>query len=488
MISIRVVFPLIFALQIFVAVGLTGTIAYVSHMRDAQETATEILDLIGSTMDDQLYKFLSIPIDLTQIYADGLKSQSALRFDDLLNPTLVRKVVEGVWAQSQMSRWVNLTIANPAGQNLRYDRKEYGKQMVKVSDRGQGGSIYWYLSEQYGRGGEPLEVQRVAYDPRTQPYYKAAVDQGRLVISPIHFSPLLKGAAPVVTVAEPVYDAQQKLRVVVSSDIYLEGISRYLSDLSLPRSSVAFIFDPDGQLIASSRPDAEKIQVSANEGHLPSILESGDAAIRSTAGYLKQRFGSFDVPEAGSFQFISANQRNYVYAAHLFTEFGLNWKLAVVIAENGLIENLVDGIYSTAWVSLALLVLAIVIGLWTAAWMIRPIITLGTVASALEKDELDAQHLDIRRLETDARRRNEFGELARIFLRMVQEIRVRNDLLEAQLEQLRVNIDHGDTQSQIKQITESEFFADLKNKARKIRIERKLAVEHSAPSFIEHEP
>jgi HAMP domain-containing protein len=489
MISIRVVFPFIFALQIFVAVGLTGAIAYVSHMREAQDTAREILELIGNTIDDQLYRFLSLPIDLTQVYADGLRSQPGLRLDDLLNPRLVRKLSEDVWTQAHMTRWVNVSIANSAGQNLRFDRREYGKKVVKVSDIRRGGAVEWRLLENYGKGGTPLEIQEAAYDPRTEAYYQDALAKGGLVISPIHFSPVLQGSAPVVTVAEPVYAADGKLRAVVSSDIYLGGISRYLQNLHLPNSSIAFIFDAEGHLIAGSRGSPS----GSTPGRLLLAAESSDPAIRGTAVYIGERFGFLDVPEAESFKYVRGEQRNYVYTDHLFTDRqfagpGLDWRLAVVIAEWDLIENLITGIHSAAWLSLGLLVLAIAVGLWTGAWMIRPILTLGKVAAALEKDELDAQHLDIRQLERDALRRNEFGELARIFLRMVQEVRARHGLLEAQLEQLRVNIDETDTQSKIRQITDSEFFADLKSKAMRIRNERKRAAERPPRAFVEHEP
>ncbi|MDD2767714.1 MAG: HAMP domain-containing protein [Methylococcus sp.] len=488
MISIRVLFPLIFALQIFVAVGLTGAIAYVSHMREAQDTAAEILDLIGSTMDDQLYKFMSMPIDLTRIYADDLRNQPGLRFGDLLSPKQVRRMVEGVWTQNQMTRWVNLSIATPAGQNLRFDRREYGKKMVKVSDLRRGGDVEWYLFENYGKGGEPLEVQRIAYDPRAEQYYLAAQAKRDVVISPVHFSPLLEGAAPVVTVAEPVYSDDGQLRAVVSSDIYLGGISRYLQNLHLPHSSIAFIYDADGKLIAGSRSVPGGPAPVGGAAQLLSALESRDPVIRATAEYIDRNYGFSNVPEDTSFKYVRSDQRNYVYTVHLFNEFGLNWRLAIVIAESDLIENLIEGIHSAAWLSVGLLVLAILVGLWTGAWMIRPILTLGKVAAALEKDELDANQLDIRKLESDTHRRNEFGELARIFLRMVQEVRTRHDLLEAQLEQLRVNIDQGDTQVQIKQITESEFFADLKSRAKTIRNQRKRAAERPLPAFVEHEP
>lgn len=487
MISIRVVFPFIFALQIFVAVGLTGAIAYVSHMREAQDTAEEILELIGNTIDDQLYRFLSLPIDVTQFYADGLRSQPDLPLGDLLEPRLVKRLSNCVWTQARMTRWANLSIANPAGQNLRFDRREYGKKVVKVSDIRRGGAVEWRLLENYGKGGAPLEVQEVAYDPRTEAYYQDALAKGGLVISPIHFSPVLQGSAPVVTVAEPVYAADGRPRAVVSSDIYLAGISRYLQNLHLPNSSIAFLFDAEGHLIAASRGSA------STPGRLLLAAESTDSVIRSTAGYIGERFGFLEVPDAESFKYVRGDQHNYVYTDHLLTDrqfagLGLDWRLAVVIAESDLIENLITGIHSAAWLSLGLLVLAIAVGLWTGAWMIRPILTLGKVAAALEKDELDARHLDIRQLERDARRRNEFGELARIFLRMVQEVRARHDLLEAQLEQLRVNIDETGTQAKIKQITDSEFFADLKSKARRIRDERKRAAEPPVRAFVEHEP
>ncbi|MGI2325150.1 MULTISPECIES: cache domain-containing protein [unclassified Methylococcus] len=489
MTSIRVVFPLIFALQIFVAVGLTGAIAYVSHMREAQDTAKEILELIGNMIDDQLYRFLSQPIDLTQVYADSLRGRPDLPLDDLLEPRLVKKLSNGVWTQAQMTRWANLSIANSAGQNLRFDRREYGKKVVKVSDIRRGGVIEWRLLENYGKGGMPLEVQEAAYDPRTEAYYRDALAKGGLVVSPIHFSPLLQGSAPVVTVAEPVYDGHGRPRAVVSSDIYLAGIGRYLQNLHLPNSSIAFLFDAEGHLIAGSRGSFP----GPTAGRLPLATASSDPIIRATAGYIAERYGFLAVPDAESFRYVRGEQHNYVHTDHLLTDrqfagLGLDWRLAVVIEESDLIENLITGIHSAAWLSLGLLVLAVAVGSWTAAGMIRPILTLGKVAAALEKDELDARHLDVRQLERDTRWRNEFGELAHVFLRMVQEVRARHDLLEAQLEQLRVNIDEADTQAKIRQISDTEFFADLKAKATRIREERKRAAEPSAQAFAEHDP
>jgi hypothetical protein len=49
--------------------------------------------------------------------------------------------------------------------------------------------------------------------------------------------------------------------------------------------------------------------------------------------------------------------------------------------------------------------------------------------------------------------------------------------MEAQLEQLRVDIDHEDTQAQVRQIASSEFFLNLKSQAKLLREERRPALE-----------
>ena len=475
--SIRLVFPLIFALEIVLTAGLTAAIGYTSQMREARETAAQFLVLIGGMIEDQLDRHLSAPTSLVRIYAKEARKRTEMRFDNLLKPTLVRSMIESFQTQIHLSRGMNLNFANPAGQNLMLDRRGYSKPVVKLSDFSKGGTIYWYPFDDFGRGVEPQETLRVNFDPRKQPSYIAAVTEQQMIISSIYFSPLVKGE-PVVTVAEPVYDSQGRLRVVVSSDIDLRLISIYMQGLRLPDAAVAFMFDADGYFIASSRrqPVAPSGQGSPNS--LASILENRDPAIRAMAEALRKQFGSFYIPAPAQIQFNDGRERHYAYATPLPEKFGLNWKLAVVIPETGLIDNLLQGIYSAAWVSLALLVVAIIVGLLTASWMINPILTMGAVASAVEKNELTEPPLPGKQLRRDTRRRNEFGQLALVFLRMIDEIKARQNLLEAQLEQLRVDIDHQDTQAQVRQISSTAFFQSLKSTAGKLREQRNRAEEN----------
>jgi len=72
-------------------------------------------------------------------------------------------------------------------------------------------------------------------------------------------------------------------------------------------------------------------------------------------------------------------------------------------------------------------------------------------------------------LTEDAKRPNEFGRLATLFLKMIAEVRARHRLLEIQLEQLRVDVNDEETEAEVQAIAESDFFQGLRATALKLR-------------------
>ncbi|MFZ4702807.1 MAG: cache domain-containing protein [Candidatus Methylumidiphilus sp.] len=294
--SIRLIFPLLFAMEIILTVSLTLAINYTGQMNEARETAGQFLVLISGMIEDQLDRHLLVPASLARNYAREAMAMPSTRFDDLLKPALVRHLINSFQTQIHVSRGMNLNFANPAGQNLMLDRRGYSKPVVKLSDYRKGGTIQWYPFSNYSAGAEPEEMQPLNYDPRKQPFYIAAVSEHQLAVSSIYFSPLVKGE-PVVTVAEPVYDAKGNLRIVVSSDIDLRLISIYLQGLHLPDAAVVFMFDSDGYFIASSRRQPLPSGGQDAPNRLSSMLENRDVTIRSMAENLRKQFGSFTVNE-----------------------------------------------------------------------------------------------------------------------------------------------------------------------------------------------
>jgi DNA-binding response OmpR family regulator len=72
-------------------------------------------------------------------------------------------------------------------------------------------------------------------------------------------------------------------------------------------------------------------------------------------------------------------------------------------------------------------------------------------------------------LEDVAARRDALGRLARVFQRMAREVRAREERLQQQVQELRIQIDEGKKAREVAAITETDYFRTLQEKARRLR-------------------
>ena len=68
-----------------------------------------------------------------------------------------------------------------------------------------------------------------------------------------------------------------------------------------------------------------------------------------------------------------------------------------------------------------------------------------------------------------AERSDALGQLARVFQRMVGEVQQREAKLKEQVQQLRIEIDQGRKERQVAEITETDYFYQLQQKAANLR-------------------
>jgi len=71
-----------------------------------------------------------------------------------------------------------------------------------------------------------------------------------------------------------------------------------------------------------------------------------------------------------------------------------------------------------------------------------------------------------------AERVDALGQLARVFQRMAHEVVLREKRLKQQIEELRIEIDREKEAKQVQEITETEYFRQLQQKASKMRSAR----------------
>jgi len=95
---------------------------------------------------------------------------------------------------------------------------------------------------------------------------------------------------------------------------------------------------------------------------------------------------------------------------------------------------------------------------------LKDVTRVASAAAAVEAGQFDAEML------TDVTKRpDELGQLARVFQRMAHEIIAREEQLKQQIQVLRIEIDQVKKASQVSEITGTEYFQDLRKKAKELR-------------------
>jgi CheY-like chemotaxis protein/HAMP domain-containing protein len=82
---------------------------------------------------------------------------------------------------------------------------------------------------------------------------------------------------------------------------------------------------------------------------------------------------------------------------------------------------------------------------------------------------VEARTFDPVSLNGVAARSDALGQLARVFERMAGEVYAREERLKQQVQELRIQIDEGKKEREVAEITESDYFRTLQEKARQLR-------------------
>lgn len=114
---------------------------------------------------------------------------------------------------------------------------------------------------------------------------------------------------------------------------------------------------------------------------------------------------------------------------------------------------------------IALAILAVAGAITIARRLSKPVSALTAAAQALEADEVP----DAEQLEKLGRSRDDIGLLTRVFVRMAEQVVIREKKLREQVRAMRIEIDHSKRAESVEALTESDFFKDLQTRAGTMR-------------------
>jgi HAMP domain-containing protein len=99
--------------------------------------------------------------------------------------------------------------------------------------------------------------------------------------------------------------------------------------------------------------------------------------------------------------------------------------------------------------------------------IVRPVQVITDAAAAIENDEFDLSALDAVKVRSD-----EIGQLARIFQKMAKQVYQREQRLKRQVAELTIEIDQTRKEQQVAEITDTDYFKELTQKAKDLRKRR----------------
>ncbi|MEZ4716226.1 MAG: hypothetical protein R2851_09080 [Caldilineaceae bacterium] len=108
-------------------------------------------------------------------------------------------------------------------------------------------------------------------------------------------------------------------------------------------------------------------------------------------------------------------------------------------------------------------------------WLLSGVVTnslkkkLTVAAARIGEGDYDQDLAEL----TDRRFPDEIATLAEVFAIMISKVRTREQSLIRQVAELRIEIDEVKQREQVSELTESDFFQDLTQKARNIRDRRR---------------
>jgi PAS domain S-box-containing protein len=374
--------PLRYALILpfmILTVGATGLVGYLSW-RNGQRAVNQVVNQLNREVSDRIHQkllsYLSPPILLTQTNADLLSS-------GILSPEST--LTQHFWQQIQrIDRGIYIYFANPQGQYIGSERFADGSLGIAQTGGEAQNDVLTYRTDAQGN---PTELARIDenYDPRTRPWYVAAVEAEQPIWSEIYpdfgYPDLLT-----ITFAQPVYNAAGELQGVVAIDYLMDEINEFLRNIRISSSGQSFVVERStGLLVGSSNPEPI-VDTSAQQRLSP--LQSQHPLMRLTTEQLIQQFGNLNQITTPQQFIVSLNgERQFVQVAPFADGYGLDWLIITMIPESDFTAQIDENARTTFLLSIATLAGAIGLGLLLSQWIARPIRQLSQAGHALSEGE-----------------------------------------------------------------------------------------------------
>ncbi|MCV6636335.1 sensor histidine kinase [Candidatus Albibeggiatoa sp. nov. NOAA] len=410
-ISLRTLLVVLFAIQIFVAVGLTGYLSFLNGQKAVDDLASQLQEEVTSRIHEHLKAYLETPHLINENHYNATK----LGLLDIDDPVLLGRFF---WHQLQVFDSVStIYYGNNEGGIVLAGRQIDGSfNIEQTTDFAAGPYQIFDTNNQGVRSEQPARIAN-DFDARQRPWYKAAQDAAQAAWSEIFVIYARRNLG--IAANLPVYDNQtNELKGVFTTQLVVSQIADFLGNLEIGKTGETFIMERNGLLVASSTKELPFIMVDENLANAQRLkaTDSQDNLVSSSAQYLEQAFNDLHHIQTGRrFTVNIDDERHYIEVTPLKDDRGLDWLIVVAVPENDFMGQINENTRTTILLTICALLIAILIGILTSRWIIHPILSLTNTAQKLSMGQWNEP--------LPVERSDELGLLADAFNSMVGQLK-----------------------------------------------------------------
>lgn len=444
---LRLILVVPFVLQIAVAVGLTGWLSLRNGQEAVNNVTTELRIEISDRIQEEVRNYIKAPYIVNQINSDAI-SLGLFDIQDL------QSMQKHFWQQIQAFDSIDyIQFGTAQGEFIGVKRTDNKNIQIDYADRVTRYQYQTFATDSGGNLSGLLKTITSKYDPRSQTWYKIAVENKQSTWSEIHSQ--LDFPKLAITAVTPVYDSGGGLLGVVGSDLTLAQINQFLNSLKIGRSGVTFIIDRSEKIVATSLNDRPfTIGADGREIIRQNATESNEPLIRYTGEYLLKTYKSLQAIDSNrQLNFELDGNRQFIQITPLNDNRGIDWLIVVVIPETDFMEQINKNTRTTILLCVVALLVATLLGLLTSSYISSKILRLSVASKAIANGKLD-QNIKVEGIK-------ELGDLAESFNQMARQLSESFTNLEKINNELQVNMNRV-KETQI-QLVRSEKMSALGN-------------------------
>ncbi|MCA9981165.1 MAG: HAMP domain-containing protein, partial [Anaerolineales bacterium] len=293
-------------------------------------------------------------------------------------------------------------------------------------------------------------------DTQNMPSFVRALQARQPAWTPVNVS--VSNRELFISAVYPLLDSRDRVAGTFLSEIRLWQIEHFLRDLTISPNGQVFIMERDGLLIAASNPAIVTV-IGQNQIIRVNALDHENTAVRLPASFLANTYGNlqnitapnqFDVPLDGQDYFLQVTPYT--------DERGIDWLIVLTIPATDFLAPIQQQRYRTIGLIFLALAATLLIGIFTADWLIYPIQAINQSARALADGRWNQR--------VQLERTDELGQLALSFNRMAAQLQEAFAMLEQRVAQRTAALQQAKEDAEQASLTKSQFLAHMSHELR----------------------